>query len=93
MRTLLIGYDLSDTSSEAYEAVAVAIKANVTAWWHHLDSTWIVRTRLDPVAFRDALRSALPRASEVFVADITDSATAWRGFSDSGTNWLERNLG
>jgi hypothetical protein len=55
MRTLLIGYDL-DTPGQDYSDLTDAIK-ECTAWWHCLDSTWIVRAEDTVVQLRNRLRS------------------------------------
>ncbi len=41
MATLMIGYDLNKTKD--YPALFQAIKGLGGAWWHHLDSTWLVK--------------------------------------------------
>lgn len=42
MRTFLIGYDLNQPVQN-YPDLIEAIQAYGT-WWHHLDSTWIVKS-------------------------------------------------
>ncbi|WP_136512921.1 SinR family protein [Geomonas edaphica] len=92
MGTLLIGYDLNkEETSEDYKKLITAIKAEA-AWWHHLDSTWLVKTTKTPVQMRDHLTPFLDRNDELLVIDVSNDAAAWRGFSEEGGNWLKNNL-
>jgi hypothetical protein len=43
MGTLLIGYDL-DKPGQDYSNLVAEIK-RLGAWWHNLDSTWLVKIR------------------------------------------------
>ncbi len=36
-------------------------------WWHHLDSTWLVKTHRSVVELRDAVRALIDRNDEVLV--------------------------
>jgi hypothetical protein len=42
METILFGYDLN--SQKSYADLIGAIKELGPWWWHHLDSTWLVKT-------------------------------------------------
>lgn len=56
MGTLLIGYDL-DKPDQDYSDLIAAIK-KLGAWWHHLDSTWLVKSDLTPKEARDLFGQA-----------------------------------
>jgi len=88
--TVLIGYDLNRPGQD-YSDLSAKIKS-FGAWWHCLDSTWIVKTELAPVQVRDALLPLLDANDEVFVVDITGQAAAWVGFKDNCQTWLKDNL-
>lgn len=90
MATLLIGYDLK-TPGKDYTDLWNKVK-NLGAWWHNLDSTWIVRCDKTPVQVRDELLSVMDKNDELLVVDITGDAAAWRGFNESGSKWLKDNL-
>jgi hypothetical protein len=45
-RTMLVGYDLNKPAQD-YPKLIEKLK-NFSAWWHHLDSTWLVRTPFPP---------------------------------------------
>lgn len=90
MNTLLIGYDLN-RPGQNYPDLIEAIKGLANGYWHHLDSTWIVRTALTAEQVRDALRLHIDPTDELLV--ITASApAAWSGFNESGSAWLRKHL-
>ncbi|MGY8663821.1 hypothetical protein Q3C01_15815 [Bradyrhizobium sp. UFLA05-109] len=91
MATILIGYDLHPTRGETYEELVSAIKA-LGAWWHHLDSTWIVKCNDTPVQVRDRLRQHVLSDDQLLVVDISGDAAAWFGFNESGSKWLKDNI-
>lgn len=90
MANILIGYDLNRDGQD-YQRLTDKIKT-LGAWWHHLDSTWIVQTTLSAVAVRDALKPFIDTNDELLVVDITGDQAAWSGFKQSGSNWLKERL-
>jgi len=91
MSTFLIGYDLDKPGEKDYTDLIAAIKI-LGAWWHHLDSTWIVKSALTHVEVRDVLRPYLSTSDKLLVIDVTSDAAAWTGFNQRGSNWLKDNL-
>jgi hypothetical protein len=87
MRTLLIGYDLKSPGRD-YTGLYDAIKSHSTAWWHHLDSTWLIKTAQTPADVRNGLLEHLDRNDELLVIDVTTRSRAWHGFNDRGSKWL-----
>jgi hypothetical protein len=87
MRTLLIGYDLKSPGKD-YAPLHEAIKAQGSAWWHHLDSTWLVKTTRTSAEVRTSLREHLDRNDELLVIDVTGRSRAWHGFNERGAKWL-----
>lgn len=88
MRTILVAYDLNNPGQK-YAELAESIKSLGAAWWHGLDSTWMVRTESDPVAVRDHLAKNLDSGDKLLVIDVTGDAGAWRGFSGKTNDWLK----
>ncbi len=88
MATILIAYDLNGEKS--YEELIATIK-NVGAWWHHLDSTWIVRADVTAKEVRDRLRPFLDTDDELLVVDVSGRARAWKGFNKRGSDWLHNS--
>ncbi|MEZ0579259.1 CRISPR-associated protein Cas2 [Nocardioides sp. MH1] len=87
MATKLIAYDLN-SPGQNYDELIEAIK-DLGAWWHHLDSTWLVKSTLTCTAIRDALGRHIDSGDELLVVDVTEDARAWKGFSASGSKWLK----
>lgn len=90
MATLLVGYDLNKPAQN-YPGLIEHLKRFGT-WWHHLDSTWLVRTNLTPEQLRDQLKSLVDSNDELLVIDVTDEGAAWTGFNHKGSAWLEEYL-
>lgn len=89
MKSYLIGYDLNKTGQD-YETLIEQIK-KLGTWWHHLDSTWIVKSDLTAVQIRDNLKPYIDDNDELLVARLSGEA-AWTGFSERGSKWLKNNL-
>ncbi len=90
MNTFLIGYDL-DKPGQDYSGLIARLKF-FSLWWHHLDSTWIVKSNLDAAEIRDDLQKYIDTNDELFVVDITGDSAAWAGFNSQGSNWLLNNI-
>ncbi|UOT06774.1 hypothetical protein MPY17_13960 [Rhodococcus opacus] len=87
MNTILIGYDLN-TPGQDYDSLHEAIKA-LGAWWHHLDSTWLVKTSLSTSDVHGKLKPTVGSDDELLVINVTGQARAWSGFNESGSKWLK----
>lgn len=87
MATKLIAYDLNKPGQN-YPDLITAIK-ELGAWWHHLDSTWLVKTTLTALAVRDELKKHIDAGDELLVVEVTGDARAWAGFNESATKWLK----
>jgi hypothetical protein len=90
MATLMIGYDLNKSGKD-YSGLTQEIKDTFPTYWHHLDSTWLVVTDMEPKDVRDLLKSHIDSDDELLVATIAPPA-AWMGFNDRGSKWLKDNL-
>jgi hypothetical protein len=84
-----ITYDLRRPEPD-YEGLFEDIKA-MGAWWHCLESVWLVKTTLASAQIRDALRPHLQANDTLLVAPLGGNwATA--GLSSDCTNWLRENI-
>jgi hypothetical protein len=90
MGTYLVGYDL-DKPGQDYADLIAAIK-NLGAWWHHLDSTWLVVCDLDHKQIRDHLKAYMDVNDKLLVINVSNDTAAWYGFTDKGSQWLKDNL-
>ncbi|KRT13198.1 SinR family protein [Pedobacter ginsenosidimutans] len=90
MKTYLIGYDLNK-SGQDYKDLIDAIKNLSPTWWHHLDSTWIIKSDSTASAICDALAVHIDGNDELLVVKLSGEG-AWIGFNDKGSKWLKDNL-
>ncbi|ROR90930.1 SinR family protein [Nocardioides aurantiacus] len=91
MSTKLIAYDLN-SPGQNYDELIEKIKS-YGAWWHHLDSTWLVKTNRTTSNIRDDLKKIVGSDDEILVIDVTSDARAWTGFNTSGSKWLKETWG
>jgi len=91
MGTILIAYDIHPSAGEACERIADAIRS-LGEWWHHLESTWLVKTDRRPEQIRDLLREHIGSDDQLLIVDISRDAAACFGVNDAGSRWLEANL-
>ena len=76
MRRLLITYDLNK-QGQNYKALYEAIKA-LGAWWHYLDSTWMVQTYDTVQSASDKLLKHIDKNDFLLVVDVTgDTMQGW----------------
>jgi hypothetical protein len=90
MNTLLVGYDLNKPGQD-YGLLIDRLKAFGT-WWHHLDSTWLVRTELTAMELRTVLRELVDSSDELLVVDVSGTSRAGAGFEEKAYKWLRDNL-
>jgi hypothetical protein len=67
---LLISYDLK-VPGKNYTELYSTIKNNCRAWWHHLDSTWIVQTSENVNIWTERLRLVMDSNDFFIIIDIT----------------------
>jgi hypothetical protein len=89
MKTYIIGYDLK--AGQDYTTLIEAIKKISGYWWHHLDSTWLVRTNSTPTQIRDYLLPHIHSDDRLLVIETVPKHWASFGFSESALNWLHNN--
>lgn len=90
MNTLLVGYDLNK-SGQKYDDLIKRLK-QYSKCWHHLDSTWLIRTEDSHKTVRDTLKKLIDSNDELLVIDVAADAAAWAGFNDEAGQWIRDNL-
>ena len=86
--TILIAYDLHSANDEAYNDLVAAIHS-LGAWWHHLETVWIVRSDRTPDEIRKQLQRYIGSDDQLVVLDVTGNRVGWAGVNDVGSEWLE----
>lgn len=89
LKTHLVGYDLNRIKD--YEPLWSALQASGT-WWHHLDSTWLVRTEMTHIELRNMLREHIDSDDELLVIDVTGRPWAGAGFAQRAYDWIRKSL-
>ena len=89
-RSYLIGYDLNSPGRD-YKSLFEAIKEVAHGYWHHLDSTWVIRHPGPAKVIRDHLKPYLDANDELLVVGLTGEA-AWKGFNEAGEKWIRDYL-
>ena len=89
MATLLVGYDLNKPGQN-YDALIERLKTVGSNWWHHLDSTWLIRTTMSCSELRDDLKRYIDSGDELLVVDVT--GRSWAGTGFESYDWLHNNL-
>ncbi|MFN4364763.1 hypothetical protein [Chryseobacterium hispalense] len=89
MALLLITYDLNNPGQN-YEDLYNEIKS-YKIWWHHLDSTWIIKTEKSVSQVRDHLGKYIDLNDELLIVKI--DSWAGKGFKDRAYEWLHNNKG
>jgi hypothetical protein len=89
--SILIAYDIHPPQGEAYEKLVKAIQ-HLGAFWHHLETVWIVQCALTPAQIRDRLKSHIGIEDQLLIVDIA-GAVGWLGVNSVGSKWLADNIG
>jgi hypothetical protein len=72
--------------------LVVAIKT-LGAWWHHLETIWIVKCAHTPADIKALLRPLIGSDDDqLLVVDISGDTAEWLGINDSGAKWLAENV-
>jgi hypothetical protein len=91
LSTILIACDIHSEQPSGRDDLAEAIQS-LGAWWHHLESVWIVRSDKTPSEIRDKLARQVGADDQIFVADITGIPAEWAGINEAGSNWLKGHV-
>ena len=91
MATVLIAYDIHPPEGEAYENLTEKIRS-LGFWWHHLETTWIVKSVHAPAKIRDQLSAYIGSDDQVLVIDISGDTAEWAGVNDVGSKWLKEAI-
>jgi hypothetical protein len=89
--TILIAYDIHSTKGEGYDNLIEKIQS-LGDWWHHLESSWIVRCAHSPCEIRDQLKSYIGTDDQLLVLEISGDTAEWTGVNDAGSRWLKDNI-
>lgn len=89
MSVYSINYDLN-SPGQNYDDLYEEIKQQ-GAWWHYLESMWLVDTSKSTSTIRDNLSPHLDNNDEILVTKLSGSWSSW-GLSDNAEDWLHDHL-
>lgn len=89
--SILVAYDIHPPKGEAYENLIDAIRS-LGAWWHHLETVWIVQCAHTPAEIRERLKSYIGSEDQLLIVDISGDVAGWAGVNDTGSKWLAQNI-
>jgi hypothetical protein len=85
----LVSYDLNKPIQN-YTLLFEELK-KTRAWWHHLDSTWIIKTTETIENFTDRIKAKIDSNDTLLVVDI--SADRYKGWLvPKAWEWLKENI-
>jgi hypothetical protein len=89
--TILITCDIHPPKDTAYADLTKAVQS-LGAWWHHLETVWIVKSVHTPAEIRDQLKVHLGTEDQLLVIDVSGDSAGWAGVNDVGSKWLDENI-
>jgi hypothetical protein len=89
--TILIAYDIHPPRGERYDEVVRAIQS-LGAWWHHLETVWVVQCSHTPSEIRDRMKYMVGADDQLLIIDISRNTASWTGINDAGSKWLAENI-
>jgi hypothetical protein len=91
LATTLIAYDLHAPKSVLYDELVEKIMS-LGAWWHHLETIWIVKSVYAPDQIKDRLARYIGGDDQLLVIDVTGDVAEAVGLNNAGTAWLQETL-
>lgn len=92
MAVYLISYDLNKSGKDYAGLIAKIKEIAGNYWWHHLDSTWLIKHAGGSSVIRDALAPYIDNNDELLVVKCAQGDAAWKGFNTDGSKWLKDAL-
>lgn len=85
----LVTYDLKKPIQD-YPALYHELKTNV-AWWHYLESTWLLKTNESINILTDKLRRAIDSDDRILIFDVTNMANnGW--LPQEAWDWIREHI-
>jgi hypothetical protein len=85
----MVGYDLNKPGQD-YQKLYDKLRSYPNCW-HHLDSTWLIKTNESAEKIRNDLGQLIDKNDELLVAALNGEA-AWQGFNSEASKWLLDNI-
>jgi hypothetical protein len=85
VNVLLITYKLNNRLKD-YSPLFAAVKGNSIAWWHYLDTTWIVTTVHSADTYANILCQHIEETDRLLVIKVQKDYQGW--LTDDAWEWL-----
>lgn len=87
----IISYDLNK-SGQNYDGLYDVIKesSDSNRWWHHLDSTWIIKSNLTVGQVSDKIKAQVDDNDFYIVIEIKDNKQGW--LPEKAWNYLNNEI-
>ena len=87
MTVYSVNYDLRIKKNPDYEGLYEEIK-RCPAWWHHLESTWLIATDETPEQVYNRLAPHMHRDDSILVIEVTNNYSGW--LPPKASEWLRQ---
>ena len=84
-----INYDLKKPGRD-YSGLYEAIKSSCGAWWHYLDSTWLVDTTRSSASIWELLKPHVDQNDNMLIVGVTSDYNGW--LSKEAWSWIDSRL-
>src|SRR5262245_59790998 len=88
-RPLLVSYDLPVATDERRAAV-YKILTDSGAWWHYMDSTWLLITQLTPQALVEQMIPHLVQQDRLIIMEVKANYQGW--LPEKAWEWINSNV-
>jgi hypothetical protein len=85
VNVLLITYKLNNRLKD-YSPLFAAVKANSIAWWHYLDTTWIVTTGHSAHSYANMLYPHIEETDRLLIIKVEKDYQGW--LTEDAWAWL-----
>lgn len=85
MSALLVTYTLKNKLKN-YDSLFTAIRSNSTRWFHYIDASWVVETKLSAHDFAQLLYPHIETTDRLLVVGITNQHQGW--LPEKAWEWL-----
>ena len=73
----LISYDLNKADKNYTDLYDAIKKASTGAWWHYLDSTWIIKSNLTVADVSNRLKATMDNNDSLLVIEVKNNYAGW----------------
>jgi hypothetical protein len=88
-RVFAVSYDLRGKAKPDYAGLIAELKRS-PAWWHHLESTWLVKTTETPAQLWNRIHQHVHQRDYLLVIEVRDNVSGW--LPQKAWTWIHSNV-